>query len=72
MDPDTARALTPGQDALSVRSTACVLEGLLAPLLTAAAGRTGYRLAGLPGSLRLLPDYSHSSSTTALLATSSL
>ena len=72
VDPDTARALTPRQDALSVRSSVCVLEGLLTPLLTAAAGRTGYRLAGLPGSLRLLPDYSHSSSTTALLATSSL
>ena len=72
VDPDTARALTPGRDALSVRSSVCVLEGLLAPLLSAASGRTGYRLTGLPGSLRLLPDYSHSSSTTPLLTSSSL
>ena len=72
VEPDTAQALTPGPDALSVRSSVCVLEGLLTPLFAAASGRTGYRLAGLPGRLKLLPDYSHSSSTTALLATSSL
>ena len=73
VDPDTARALTPGRDALSVRSSLCVLEGLLAPLFTAAADRTAYRLTGAPGSLRLLPDYSsHFSSDTALVASSSL
>ena len=72
VDPDTARALTPGRDVLSVRSSVCVLESLLAPLLTAASGRTSYRLAGLPGSLRLLPGYSHSSSTTPLTVSSSL
>ncbi len=71
VDPDTARALTPGRDALSVRSSACVLESLLAPLLTAAGGRTACRLAGLPGGLRLLPAYSQDSSTTALAASSS-
>jgi len=69
--PDTARALTP-RDALSVRSSVCVLEGLLAPLLAAASGTVGYRLSGLPGSLRLLPAHSQSSSTTALAASSSL
>ena len=70
--PETAQALTPGRDALSVRSSACVLESLLAPLLTAAQGRTAYRLTGLPGSLRLVPDHSHSSSTTLLTLSSSL
>ena len=70
VDPDTVQALTPEGD-LSVRSSVCVLEGLLAPLLSAASGRTGYRLAGRPGSLKLLPDYSKSSSTTPLAASSS-
>lgn len=71
--PDTARALTPERGSpLSVRSSVCVLEGLLTPLLTAASGRTGYRLAGLPGSLQLLPAHSHSSSTTPLTSFSSL
>ena len=70
--PETAWALTPGRDALSVRSSACVLESLLAPLLTAAQGQTAYRLTGLPGSLRLVPDHSHSSSTTLLTLSSSL
>ena len=70
--PDTARALTPGRDALSIRSSVCVLESLLAPLFAAAPGRIAYCLTGLPGSLRLVPDYSHSSSTTALAASSSL
>lgn len=70
--PDTARALTPGRDALSVRSSVCVLESLLAPLFAAAPGRIAYCLTGLPGTLRLVPDYSHSSSTTALAVSSSL
>lgn len=70
--PDTVRALTPEEDSLSVRSSVCVLESLLTPLLTAASGQTGCRLEGLPGSLRLLPAYSHSSSTTALTSSSSL
>lgn len=74
VDPDTAQALTPGrEDALSVRSSVCVLESLLAPLFMAAAGSTAYRLTGAPDSLRLLPDYSsHFSSDTALVASSSL
>lgn len=72
VDPETVQALTPGRDALSVRSSACVLESLLAPLLAGASGRTGYRLTGLPGNLRLVPDYSQSSSTTALASSSSL
>lgn len=71
VSPDTARALTP-ERALSVRSSACVLEGLLTPLLTAASGRTAYRLTGLPGGLRLVPDHSQSSSTTLLTLSSSL
>ena len=71
--PETAQALTPGRDdELSVRSSVCVLEGMLAPLLSTALERAGYRLVGLPGSLRLLPDHSHSSSTTALTVSSSL
>ena len=70
--PDTARALTPKGDAHSVRSSVCVLEGLLSSLLAAASGRTAYCLTGLPGALRLLPAYSQSSSTTALAASSSL
>lgn len=70
--PETAQALTPGRDALSVRSSVCVLESLLAPLLAAARGRTAYRLTGLPGSLRLVPDHSQSSSTTLLTLSSSL
>lgn len=69
--PDTARALTP-EGAHSVRSSACVLEGLLSSLLAAASGGGPYRLSGLPGSLRLLPAHSQSSSTTALAASSSL
>ncbi len=69
--PDTVRALTP-RDALSVRSSLCVLESLLAPLFAAASEQTGYLLAGLPGSLRLLPVHSQSTSTTALAASSSL
>jgi len=69
--PETAQALTP-RDALSVRSSVCVLEGLLAPLLAAASGQTKYLLSGLPDSLRLLPAHSQSSSTTALAAASSL
>ena len=72
VDRDTAQALTPGRDALSVRSSVCVLESLLAPLLMAASGQTAYRLTGLPGSLRLSPGHSQSSSTTPLTASSSL
>ena len=72
VEPDTAQALTPGRDALSIRSSVCVLESLLAPLLMAASGQTAYRLTGLPGSLRLSPGHSQSSSTTPLTASSSL
>ena len=73
VDPETTCALSPGQDALSIRSSVCVLESLLAPLFTAAlGGQRTYRLTGLPGSLKLLPDYSHSNSTTALTVSSSL
>ncbi len=71
VDPETAQALTPC-GALSVRSSVCVLESLLAPLLASASGAAGYRLSGLPGSLRLSPAHSQSSSTTALEASSSL
>jgi len=71
VDPETAQALTP-RDALSVRSSVCVLESLLAPLFSAASGQTGYRLSGLPGSLQLFPAHSQSSSTTALAVSSSL
>lgn len=70
--PDTARALTPGENSLSVRSSVCVLESLLTPLLTAASAHTRCRLEGLPENLRLLPAYSQDSSTTALTSSSSL
>lgn len=69
--PETVRALTP-EGSLSVRSSVCVLESLLTPLLAAASGQTACRLEGLPGNLRLLPAYSQDSSTTALTSSSSL
>ena len=72
VEASTARALTPGKDALSVRSSVCVLESLLAPLFTAASGQTAYRLAGTPpGALQLMAVSSNSSSRTRLFNTSS-
>ncbi|MCI8400220.1 MAG: ATP-dependent Clp protease ATP-binding subunit [Oscillibacter sp.] len=58
-DPDTVSALAPAEDAVSIRSAASVLEGLLTPLLiqAAASGRTSFRLSGRPGALRLTPAY---------------
>ena len=59
VDPETVQALAPGPDALSVRSSVGVLEGILTPVLVqaAASGRTSFRLSGLPGALRLSPSY---------------
>ncbi len=58
-DPDTVQALAPGETAVSIRSAAAVLEGILTPLLlqAAASGRTSFRLSGQPGALRLTPAY---------------
>lgn len=70
---DTAQALTPKPEALSVRSNLGVLEGILTPILSQVSpGR--FSLAGVPGQLRLLPDYrgGMASSDTVSLATSSL
>lgn len=69
VDPETAKALTPGPDALSIRSSVCVLESLLAPLFSDAHGLRRCRLSGPPDALRL--SYCGiSSSSTVLLATS--
>ena len=58
VSPPLAQALTPAE-ALSPRSAAAVLEGLLTPLLleqTARQAPTGlFRLEGAPDRLRLLP-----------------
>ncbi len=58
VDPDLAQALTP-PDALSLRSTAGVLEGLLTPLLLSYPGGDGteepLRLTGTPDAMQLLP-----------------
>ena len=68
---DTAQALTPSPEALSVRSNLAVLEGLLTPLLTQAS-QGCFSLSGPPGQLRLLPDHrgGMASSETLSLATS--
>lgn len=72
--PDTVQALTPGQDALSMRSSVSILEGVLTPLFSQVPpGWKAFALSGMPGQLRLLPDrQGASSSSTELLATSSL
>ncbi len=59
VDPETVQALAPGPGALSIRSAASVLEGVLTPVLAqaAASGRTAFRLSGSPGALRLSPAY---------------
>lgn len=74
IDPAIVWDLAPGQDALSMRSSVSVLEGVLTPLFSQApAGRRSFRLAGAPGKLRLIPDYSDiCNSSTESLATSSL
>lgn len=71
---ETSRALTPKPEALSVRSNLGVLEGILTPLLTQVPpGWRAFSLTGVPGQLRLLPDYRGiASSDTVSLATSSL
>lgn len=71
---DTVQALTPGQDALSMRSSVSVLEGVLTPLFSQVSpGWKVFTLSGTPGQLRLLPDrQGASSSSTELLATSNL
>ena len=70
VDPDTAQALTPGPEALSARSSVCVLESLLAPLFSEACGLRRCRLSGPPEALRLLYCGGISSSSTELFATS--
>ncbi len=72
--PETVQALAPGRDALSMRSSVSVLEGVLTPLFSQVPSEWKvFSLAGTPGQLRLLPDHcGRSSSVTELLATSSL
>lgn len=72
--PETVQALAPGRDALSMRSSVSVLEGILTPLFSQVPpGWRRFSLTGLPGRLQLLPDYcGRSSSSTELLATSNL
>lgn len=58
VSPAIARSLTP-EDALSLRSTVGVLEGILTPLFLAQANRTpeggSFRLSGTPEGMYLLP-----------------
>ncbi len=72
--PETVQSLAPKGDALSMRSSVSVLEGVLTPLFSQTpAGWRTFSLAGVPGQLRLLPDrQGRASSSTELLATSSL
>ena len=55
VDPNLVRAMTPGREALSARSNACVLESLLAPLFSSAPGLPGtaLRLSGTPAAMKL-------------------
>lgn len=71
--PDTVQALAPRQEALSMRSSVSVLEGILTPVFSQAPqGWKCFSLSGTPGRLLLLPDrHGVSSSVTELLATSS-
>lgn len=69
VDPDTTAALAPKPDALSVRSSVCVLESLLAPLFSDPRAPRRCRLSGTPDCLRL--SYCGiSSSSTELFAMS--
>lgn len=72
--PEIVRSLAPGRDALSMRSSVSVLEGVLTPLFSQAPpGGRRFSLTGSPGRLRLLPDHcGRGSSDTELLATSNL
>lgn len=74
VEPATVRSLAPGPEALSMRSSVGVLEGILTPVFSQAPpGLRSFRLTGLPGTLQLVPDYSGvSTSVTELLATSNL
>ena len=74
IEPAAARALTPDKNALSVRSSAAVLEGLLTPLFAMTkAGEASFRLSGLPGNFQLTPLLCGrtSNSSTVLAAESS-
>lgn len=72
--PEIVQALAPGQDALSMRSSVSVLEGVLTPLFSQIPpGWRIFSLTGPPGRMQLRPDHCGSaSSSTELLATSSL
>ena len=54
VDPALVRALTPGREALSARSSACVLESILAPLFSTAT-QTAVQLAGTRSEPKLIP-----------------
>lgn len=72
--PETVQALAPRGDALSMRSSVSVLEGVLTPLFSQLPpGWKTFSLTGIPGRLRLLPDrQGTANSSTELLATSNL
>lgn len=58
VDPSLAQALTPGgQEALSARSNACILESLLAPLFSSALPRTALQLTGSRTAPQLKPAH---------------
>ena len=71
VDPALARAMTPGREALSARSNACVLESLLAPLFSSPTlPQTPLRLTGTLAELKLTP--AHPTSLTFPLTASRL
>lgn len=72
VEPAAAKALTPDREALSVRSAAAVLEGLLTPLFAMTkAGETSFRLSGLPGNFQLTPLYGRVSNSDTMLVAES-
>lgn len=68
VDPALVRALTPGQEALSARSAACVLESILAPLFSSRAlSQAALRLTGTRSEPRLTPAQPPTSYTRPLM-----
>ncbi len=68
VDPALVRALTPGREALSARSAACVLESILAPLFSSRmAPQTPLRLTGTRAEPRLTPAQPPTSYTRPLM-----
>lgn len=73
VDPITVQALTPGQDALSIRSSLSVLEGVLTPLFLqmTEAGGLPLRLSGPINALRLECAHPMASNSFTVLASKS-